>query len=61
MTQKEMNLKSKPWMTKDILEMIDEREEIHKSFTKTKSPQKEYHYRYKELRDKVILSKIIFF
>ena len=55
MTQKEIQLQSKPWINKDILKMINDREKLYKLFIKAKNPtlKEELHTKYKELRNKI--------
>ena len=55
MTQKEIKLQSKPWITQDILKMTNEREKLYKLYIKTKNTtlKDEFHVKYKELRNKV--------
>ena len=55
MTKKEIQLQSKPWITKEILKMINEREKLYKMFIKSKNPiiKEEIHNKYKELRNKI--------
>lgn len=54
MTQKEIQLQSKPWINKNILNMIKEREKIYKMYLKTKDPtlKQDFHKKFKELRNK---------
>ena len=55
MTPKEIKLKSKPWITVEILKMINEREKLHKHYIKTKNSnlREEFHNKYKEMRNKI--------
>ena len=55
MTQKEIQLQSKPWITKEILKMINEREKLYKMYIKSKNSiiKEEFHNKYKELRNKI--------
>ena len=54
MTQKEIQLQSKPWINQQILKMINEREKLYKMYLKTKdlSLKQSFHEKYKEQRNK---------
>ena len=54
MTQKEIQLQSKPWINQKILKMINEREKLYKMYLKTKdlSLKQSFHEKYKEQRNK---------
>ena len=55
MSQKEIQQQYKPWINKEILSMITEREKLYKSYVKTKNVdiKNELHHEYKLLRNKV--------
>ena len=55
MTQKEIKLQSKPWITKDILNKISEREKVYKLYIKTKNAclKEKFHDKYKKVRNDI--------
>ena len=55
-TQKEIKEQYKPWITKEILSSIREREKLHKKFIKAKDEiiKNDYHKKYKELRNQIL-------
>ena len=56
LTKKELRQKQKPWITKDILRSIKEREKIHRMFVKEKEGLKKeiLHQKYKKLRNNIV-------
>ena len=55
MTQQEIKLNSKPWINKEILNMINEREKLYKMYIKTKNQvlKEQFHEKYKKLRNDI--------
>ena len=55
MTRKEIQHQFKPWISKEILNSITEREKLYKKYINTKDRiiKEDYHRKYKELRNKI--------
>lgn len=55
-SQKEMKHQYKPWITKDILSSIRQREKLHKKFINAKDEniKENYHKKYKEIRNQIL-------
>ena len=56
MSRKEIKQQYKPWVTKNILQTIKERESLHRKFINAKdlAIKADYHTKYKKLRTKVL-------
>ena len=56
LTKKDIELQSKPWITRGIRNSIERREKNYKKFIKAKDKniKVEYHNQYKELRNKIV-------
>ena len=56
MTKKEIKLMFKPWITKDILKSIEERDTLRYKFNHTKDQikRKEFEKKYKEIKNKIL-------
>ena len=56
MTKKEMKQSHKPWVTNEILKLIQQRNKLHKQFIKAKNEETKnlLHARYKTLRNQIV-------